>query len=182
MINFEFIQELEGNSCTGYVPDIENSNSGVTIGCGFDLGARSKDEIRSAFETSLADKLLPYATLKKHDAQQALDIQPLTLDEEDVAEINKFGKQQAIDRLVEQWNSEPGIEVEFYALPESCQTVVASVAFQYGTLKTRTPNFWRQVTSGDWHSALGNLRGFGDRYPSRRNKEADLLESWLESV
>jgi GH24 family phage-related lysozyme (muramidase) len=53
--------------------------------------------------------------------------------------------------------------------------VVASVAFQYGDLSRRTPNFWRQVTSGDWDAALNNLRHFGDKYPTRRNKEADLL-------
>jgi hypothetical protein len=60
-----------------------------------------------------------------------------------------------------------------------CQTVVASVAFQYGDLSLRTPNFWQQVTTENWQAALANLQDFGDKYPTRRNKEADLLAQWL---
>lgn len=182
MIDFDFIQRLEGNTCVGYVPDPDNSNSGVTIGCGFDLGARSEKEICDAFDPSLADKLLPYVTLKKFDAQQVLDSKPLALSEQEVTKINKFAKQQSIARLINQWNKDANTEVDFDDLSEACQTVIASVAFQYGSLKSRTPNFWRQVTSGEWDSALANLRNFGDRYPSRRNKEADLLEKWLKQV
>jgi len=55
--------------------------------------------------------------------------------------------------------------------------VITSVAFQYGNLATETPNFWRQVTSGDWDGAVGNLRNFGDAYGSRRNREADYFET-----
>ena len=54
-------------------------------------------------------------------------------------------------------------------------TTVASVAFQYGNLETETPNFWRQVTSGDWNAAEKNLRDFQDDYGTRRNLEADYL-------
>ncbi len=52
-------------------------------------------------------------------------------------------------------------------------TVIASVAFQYGDLESRTPNFWKQVISGDWEAAEANLRNFGDNYGTRRVKEAD---------
>ncbi len=61
MINFDFIKELEGVKKKGYVPDVENSNSGVTIASGFDLGARSKsDLIALGLPASLVDKLTPY--------------------------------------------------------------------------------------------------------------------------
>ena len=70
----------------------------------------------------------------------------------------------------------PGGKALFHDLSDECQTVVASVAFQYGRLEVATPNFWRQVTTGYWLAALENLRDFGDRYPTRRNKEADLLQ------
>jgi len=180
MIDFTFIQALEGNACEGYVPDPENSQSGVTIACGFDLGARTQEELSQAFSTPLIDKLLPYAALKKQDAANKLAELPLRLSEDEVAEINRFSKQQAIQRLESQWNACAETEMDFDDLSDACQTVVASVSFQYGSLRTRTPNFWRQVTQGEWRSALSNLRSFGDRYPTRRNKEADLLESWLE--
>ncbi|WP_393941438.1 pesticin C-terminus-like muramidase, partial [Shewanella sp. S23-S33] len=41
-VNFGFISGLEGGPILqGYVPDPKNSNSGVTIATGFDLGQRS---------------------------------------------------------------------------------------------------------------------------------------------
>ena len=180
MINFEFIQELEGNSCTGYVPDPEHSKSGVTIGAGFDLGARSKEDLSQAFPTELANKLSPYATLKMNHAVNALQEKPLILSLSEVAVVNQYAKKQAVERLQEEWNNDPETEENFSALPSVCQTVIASVAFQYGCLSRRTPNFWRQVTTGDWYGALANLRDFGDRYPTRRNKEADLLQALLD--
>jgi GH24 family phage-related lysozyme (muramidase) len=53
------------------------------------------------------------------------------------------------------------------------------VAFQYGDLASRTPNFWRQVVAHDWSAACANLANFGDRYPTRRKQEAQLLGSLL---
>jgi hypothetical protein len=53
------------------------------------------------------------------------------------------------------------------------------VAFQYGDLARRTPNFWRQVTEKKWADVIANLRNFGDHYATRRNVEADLLQDWL---
>jgi nucleoid-associated protein YgaU len=42
------------------------------------------------------------------------------------------------------------------------------------------PNFWSDVTEGRWESVIQKLRDFGDRYPSRRNAEADLLQGAFE--
>ena len=69
------------------------------------------------------------------------------------------------------------LDTRFDILTKAQQTVLASVAFQYGSnLKSKTKNFWKQVTSGDWDSAIKNLENFGDKYSSRRNREADLLK------
>ena len=130
MINFEFIQELEGNTRIGYVPDPEHSQSGVTIGAGFDLGARSKDELYRAFPATLADKLSPYASLKKHQAFAVLQQQALSLSVSEVAMVNRYAKKQAVERLTAEWNNDPETEEKFAALPDVCQTVIASVAFQ----------------------------------------------------
>ena len=188
MIDFSFIEQLEGHSCTGYVPDPEGSNSGVTIASGFDIGAHTDADINLAFNKSLADKLRPYTGLKKQSAIQALEECPLELSEEEVSTIIAFSHDNARSRLESAWDNftqpddadYPEILPEsFTDLPDTCQTVIASVAFQYGYLPSRTPNFWRQVRCGQWELALKNLRNFGDRYGTRRNKEADLLEGWI---
>jgi hypothetical protein len=58
---------------------------------------------------------------------------------------------------------------------------MADVAFQYGNLASRTPNFWQQVTTGQWQDAHGNLMDFQDDHKSRREEEARLLASDIRS-
>jgi len=179
MIDFKFIEALEGNVYEGYVPNPKTSQSGVTIACGFDLGQRSAVELHHLFSKVLADKLSPYVGLKKQQACDALKKLPLMISRSENAEINAQCKDEAELKLVTLWRNAQ-VNVEFSDLSSACQTVIASVAFQYGNLAKRTPHFWRQVTSGDWQGAVDNLRNFGDAYSSRRNKEADLLMTWLQ--
>ena len=181
MIDFTFIEKLEGNVCLGYVPNPENSNSGVTIACGFDLGQRSKADLEHLLSKELVKKLLPYTGLKKYQAQQALDKNPLQITKAENSEINKQCKQEAEERSAIQWKTSTA-DTPFYELPSPCQTVVASVAFQYGNLAERAPIFWQQVTSENWPAAINNLRDFGDAYATRRKQEARLLETWLKKT
>ena len=175
MIDFSFIARLEGSSRKGYVPDPKTSQSGVTIAGGFDIGQRSNAEIAQAFNPSLANKLSPYCGKKRIVALTFLQCHPLEISAEEELIINQYSHAQAEQRLRQQWQNSQA-KVDFDDLSAECQTVVASVAFQYGNLATRTPYFWQQVTAGDWQGAVINLRYFGDRYPTRRNLEADYLE------
>ena len=67
-INFDFISIFEGGSLNvGYVPDVANSKSGVTIAIGFDLGARNIRDLKSLkLSTSLVDLLSPFWVCKLH--------------------------------------------------------------------------------------------------------------------
>jgi GH24 family phage-related lysozyme (muramidase) len=177
-IDFDFIHELEGFSLKGYVPDPKISQSGVTIASGFDIGQCSKQEIINGFTSDLAAKLLPYIGKTKQTALDYLEDNPLTISQDDALEIDIYTKSSAISRLRKVWQH-ADTNTAFDKLSPPCATVIASVAFQYGNLAKRTPNFWRQVTKGQWQQALKNLRSFGDKYTTRRNKEADLLESWI---
>jgi hypothetical protein len=68
-------------------------------------------------------------------------------------------------------------EGSFLELPLEARTAIGDVAYQYGpNLEQRLPDFWGDVTQGHWDEATQTLRDFGDRYPDRRNEEADLLE------
>jgi len=180
-IDFAFISKLEGSSNRGYVPDPTESQSGVTIASGFDIGQRQEAELKNAFDNELCAKLLPYVNKIQQKAVAELQAIPLELSDAEVEKINCYSHSQAEERLVTSWD-ESNTYASFESLSVECQTVVASVSFQYGSLKLKTPNFWKQVTTGAWQSALQNLRNFGDKYPSRRNKEADLLEQWLTNT
>jgi hypothetical protein len=66
-IDYDFISKLEGGrQTTGYVPDTNTSQSGVTIATGFDLGQRNENDLIALnLPQSLIDKLKPYLGKKQ---------------------------------------------------------------------------------------------------------------------
>lgn len=179
-IDWEFIASLEGKGVTtGYVPDAAGSKSGVTIATGFDLGQRNESDLTTLGLTSdLITKLKPYLGKKGTDAADYLKDNPLTITDAQAAEIDKLVKAQKVPKLKTAYKTaaDNTKNVEFDDLPGQAQTVIASVSFQYGTLSTKTPKFWKAVVTQDWPEAVKILRAFGDSYPTRRGKEADRLE------
>ena len=173
-VDWDFIRSLEGFETRGYVPDAGASSSGVTIGTGFDLGARQESDLEG-MDNDLIEILTPFLGFKGAEAE--FIAQNLNLTEEQANRVDRFAKDKELDKLRGKWNT--ATQGNFDDLTPEQQTVVASVAFQYGDLESKTPNFWRQVTGGQWDEALANLRDFGDRYSTRRNKEADFLEAPL---
>ena len=171
-INWDFILEQEGFETTGYVPDAENSKSGVTIASGFDLGARKESDLKGLPE-EIIELLKPFLGFT---GVEASEIAPkLKVSDDQAKIINEFAKSTELAKLKTKWQNATG--TNFDDLPTEQATVLTSVAFQYGDLESRTPNFWKQTTSGDWVGAYKNLLNFGDRYTSRRLDEAQLLWS-----
>ena len=172
-IDWAFIGTLEGAAIPkGYVPSDE---SGVTIATGVDLGQRAMPELQAfGLGTALTEKLKPYLGLKGDDARRKLKSAPLMLSAAEVAQLDGALRARFVAALVPRFNA--ACNTGFDALKPAQQTVIASVAYQYGLgLDRAAPNFWRQVTTGDWPGAIANLRNFGDDFPTRRNKEADYL-------
>ena len=177
-VDFDFIKKEEGFETRIYLPKDRKTGevlgqSGPTIASGFDLGQRSERDL-DGLPSDLVAKLKPYLGLRGAAADTFVEQNPLNITQQEADTINAFAKEQELGRLIPKFDA--ASPIPFSQLTPRQQTVVASVAFQYGgNLADRTPNFWRQVTSGDWAGALSNLRNFGDDYSSRRNREADYL-------
>ena len=185
-VDFDFIKELEGYKTDMYVPKIDGEvleESGATIASGFDLGQRNESDLKG-LPQSLINKLKPYLGKQKKAADDFVKANPLTITEKEADIINAFVKKQELDRLIEDWNNSSDVKWENLSEPQA--TTVASVAFQFGNLPTRTPKFWRYTTTGDWAAARDELRDFYGKdkkglerqeiYGPRRDKEADYLE------
>ena len=155
MIDWRFISQLEGGQrLDGYVPDPSGSRSGVTIATGFDLGGRTPASLRQLLGAnhSVTARLIPYAGLTGNAAVQALRANPLTITQAEADHIDRASKQQALNAVRAQYDRDVLIAntnwppaqrlVNFDRLPGRAQTVIASVAFQYGTPWQRTPTFW----------------------------------------
>jgi hypothetical protein len=178
-IDYDFIHTLEGGMIlNGYVPEPEKSKSGVTISVGFDLGARNLSDLnRLNLKPSLISKLTPYLRMQKLEADRFVKANPLVITSDEAKEIYLAVKKQSTEELIRKYNAES--EVESESLPKEAQTVIASVEYQYGSLKISTPAFWEQVVHQEWQDAYDNLLDFGDAYISRRRKEAKYLEAIL---
>lgn len=169
-IDWNFILKLEGSKNIGYVPNAEGSDSGVTIASGFDLGARNERDLEG-LPKILVEKLLPYLGLKGPNAVNVAN--SLIIDNNEKNIINEFAKIKTMNRLKNRYSE--ATNKNFDDLPMHKATTIASVAFQYGNLESQTPNFWKQVTTGDWDGATKNLQDFKDAYPTRRRIEADYF-------
>ena len=177
-IDYKFLSQLEGGSKTiGYVPAAAVSKSGVTIATGFDLGQRNEADLKKlGLSTALVTKLKPYLGKKSKDAQAALKKTQLTITTIQAEEIDKSVKKKHIEQIKLKYNGAAGNKKKFIDIPKQAQTVIASVSFQYGTgLSTRAPKFWKAVTTQDWKESIKLLNNFGDVYPTRRKKEAELM-------
>ena len=177
-IDFDFISEREGGCHTeGYIP--QAGQSGVTIGTGIDLGQWDATGLQNmGVNQELIDLFEPYFGLTRDEAEEYLNNNPLTITEEQAAELDEIFMQNYFQPLIDGYNA--ASEVNFEDIETEAQTVIASVAYQYGTdLASATPNFWQQVTTQDWQAGVDNLRDFGDDYQTRRDIEADLLDDLL---
>ncbi|WP_426753697.1 pesticin C-terminus-like muramidase [Myxococcus sp. Y35] len=191
-VDWDFIAEQEGRAVQqGYVPDPSGSRSGVTVGTGVDLGARDMNDLdRLGLSDALKAKLEPYLGKQGQEAADFLAENPLTLTADEVRELDRAVKGEALDNIVNEYNAQVdalnaadgGSRPRFAELPREMQTVIASVGFQYGSLRSETPNFFAQVAEQRWDDAKANLEDFGDRYPSRRGREAELLGQGIASL
>ncbi|WP_193171243.1 pesticin C-terminus-like muramidase [Nisaea nitritireducens] len=185
MIDHAFIEAREGGlELVGYVPVSEKSQSGVTVGCGVDLGQRDEAELeRWGCSAGLVDQLRPYLGLKKEMAAAALELAPLKVTKEDARFLSIAARGSITETLASLYERDAG--GSFFDLPPAAQTVIASVAYQYGPNlylpagKGGAPKFWRLACRRDWPGLVQELEHFGDSYPSRRNIEAGYLKAGL---
>jgi len=176
-IDFGQISKFEGGQVLEpeNIPNLRGSDSGVTVATGFDLGQRDESDLDAlGLDDELKAKLAPYLGLTGQAAQDYLSDHPLELTEDEANAIDAASKRESTDKIIHSYNN--ASDLDFLQLPSEAQTVIASVAYQYGDLSKKTPSFWKDVTTGDWNAAVRELRNFGDAYPTRRNKEADILQ------
>ena len=180
-IDWSLIEKLEGNEVFGHQP---TANSGVTIGSGFDLKEKTESSLKDmGFDPDLIDKLKPYLGLTGDEAAAVVndknkDLKNLVLSSEETSRLNKLSKKHYTEDIKNQY--EEGTGKKFNKLSPEQQTIVMSVGYQYGNLKTRTPNFWKGVINDDWTGVVNELNNFGDEHDTRREEEAKYLSASLD--
>jgi len=191
-VDFGVLARFEGRVATGYVPTHTRppnrgeaiGQSGVTVGMGVDLGCRQEDDLlRLGLDPSLLVKLRPYLGKRRQAAQRALAACPLRLTGDEVLALDAAVASEIIGRLAARYDAAltcVPCARRFHELPWQAQTVLASLAWQYGeNLPRATPRFWALATRQDWRAVIAELECFGDAYAPRRRQEAKLLREML---
>lgn len=191
-IDWPFVETLEGRRLSGYVPADRDGapigKSGVTVAAGVDLGALSRSELGALGLTpSLAAKLLPYVGARGTIAQDLLRASPLRLSPEEADALEEAVRGRIVATVARAYDEVAAEAGAFEKLPPACQTILASVSFQYGPhLSSATPRFWRLACAArdpdDWRLVAAELDAFGDHYAPRRRQEAAYLRAALGSA
>jgi hypothetical protein len=128
----------------------------------------------AACPDAIIEQVRPYLGVRGNDAVEILRHRPLNMSREDASTLTECIRSDILDDLVRRYDA--ASDRPFRYLDQQAQTVIASIAFQFGTdLAKATPRFWRQVTTRDWKAAHANLLNFGCAYRTRRRKEAAYL-------
>jgi hypothetical protein len=195
-IDWGSIGVWEGTRLDMYVPvDAKGQvigNSGPTIGTGVDLGAWNERDLRAiGLSDALLAKLRPYFQRHGAAALTYVEDHPLTITEPERVELDRAVQQHFVRELVAKYDAAlkhiefawPVDQAKRFAdLPRAMQTVIYSVAHQYGLgLDKRTPRFWKYATQQRWVKVIEELKNFGDQTPTRRGKEAATLEALVSA-
>lgn len=186
MIDWNFLESVEKRSLKGYVPcdkDGPIGHSGVTIATGVDLGQFTSETFTDHFANislPTQNKLLPYVSLKRYDALQALEKSPLEIDELEAQLLDSIVQLSVLRTLRQDWKKAVGWEYD--KLPNAVQTALYSLSYNLGRLAKKYPHTWdtfvEAANIGNWTKAYLWLVNFPSKQvqlKARRAKEAELI-------
>ena len=187
-----FLRRWEGRETVAYIPCRERNftgsrpydeglygdvigASGVTVGCGLDLGRQSeRDLARMGLAPDLVALFRPYLGKSRDDAVKALADAPLTLTDAQCDAVNDAAHNDYIKRAASAYDrARP--DAPFSEIPAQAQAVIVSLFYQLGAGVAQYPKTWRHLLNADWEAAARALETGFARFTTRRADEARLL-------
>ena len=185
-----FLRRWEGRETVAYIPCRERNftghnnfadcgdvigASGVTVGCGLDLGQQSVDDLkRMRIDDNVIAILSRYCLKKGDDAVKTLADAPLTLTDAQCDAVNDAAHNDYIKRAAAAYDN-AGPDAPFSEIPAQAQAVIVSLFYQLGAGVTQYPKTWRHLLNADWEAAARELETGFARFTTRRADEARLL-------
>lgn len=190
MTDWAFIDDLEGGlRLEGYLPRDPDMHSGVTIAAGVDLGWLPA-KVLAELPGLLQAKLSPYIGLRGDAALVALRQTPLELSREEALMLEEAERADFTAEVAGHFGRDACHS--FAAIRNQAQTVIMSVAYQYGDpwRDRKCGAFWSIACRQAWPELVAYLRipeqpdgmpHFPDRrFRTRRRREADFLATSLQ--
>jgi len=179
-IDMDFVAKMEGgNQPTAYILPVDQfPKGGVLVGIGVDLGQHNPKSL--GISDRLRKKLRGYFGLKGKEAKRFLESNPITLNENELAELNRAVFSDIKNKVISTYESLDPV-VPWKDLSTEQRTVIFDVGYQFGPYfrrKDKEPmNFILHAARNDWEAVDAELADFGDApaFQGRRNAERNLL-------
>lgn len=177
----EFISKAEGGQqLKGYA--LDSKGSGVTVATGIDLGKRTEYELKHlGLSEDLINKLKPYLGKTDELAKKVLERKPLRLTKDEANQLDSAVKNDIETQLTNRLDK---AGVELTSLPAAAQTVVRSLAYNFGpALNTKVPSLWDAIINEDWgrlRQLLLTTKWKQPELTGRRREEAALLKQIID--
>jgi GH24 family phage-related lysozyme (muramidase) len=172
----KFLEKEEGGQILkAYNPPAKGS--GITVSTGVDLGQHSRKDLeKMGVSEKTIFKVEKYLGAKDATARKLLKEKPLTLTKAEADELDS-AMEQDIFGTVEKKLKDKGVTLA--KLPEEAQTVVKSLAWNFGKgVDEALPTIWKAITQKDWakvQDLLINTKWKQPELVARRKREAELL-------
>jgi len=167
---------LEGNVSEGYVPK-GRSNSGVTVGIGFDVGQHNPTDLeKMGLNTNLIAKLTPYLKKKGQAARDVLETVPLKLTEPEMEEVNRLALRSKYEKFEKNYP-------KYAKIPDAGKRAVMFSASYLGALK-RYETFRKEFDKGQnlkraiKVGLFGKIKNQGDPEYNRAEKALDWYSEY----
>lgn len=153
-----------GMLTTGYILNPTNfPNSGLTISAGVDLGSRTAADLtNSGISQAGIDSLTPYLGQHGQTAQNTVNSighlpEISTTDAQTLFNYVYNGIEGTVSSA---FNAASTTGIQFSQLPGAAQQVIMDVGFISPNLASAAPNFWGDVTTGNWQAAANELNNW----------------------
>jgi len=187
VLDTDKMREWEGFKTSGYVPNNSGKvigNSGVTVANGLDLGQRNNlDDLNIPEDLKL--KLTPYLGVKREQALDLINNQPLELTNEE-ANVLADATDEAYYKQAESKFNINKYGKKFSDLPKEVRTVLNSVNFHTGSIGSKTIE--KAANDDDYSDLIDELENYYSNpqiqegfQGQRRKKEADYLRKNIMS-
>ena len=155
------------------------NNSGVTVGCGFDLGQLARGEAGVAtlrdygFPESYVQKFTPYLGKKRVEADDFLKTHKLVLSQDEINTVNRLVMTQQAKDCIGRWDEQIALIRKtnprapfFHEMSSTLQTIVFSRHYHQGPgwyQKNSNKAVYNAMLENDWPTVKRQFQGLINR-------------------
>jgi GH24 family phage-related lysozyme (muramidase) len=174
------------NNNEGFRNEVYADSEGIpTVGYGINLSAQTVKSLQDAgVPQSIIDQVQPLLGMTADQFAAWSRENTLTMSDADAQTLSTNVQNQYFSATGQAYDNRTSLDVTFSDLPTDAQTAICDLWYNIGDLSSAAPNFWNQVTAGQWQDAINNLTQNFSSSPAldqRAAADGQLLQNALNA-